>query len=118
MFLLQYYFQDNNMLFWIIKVSFVSILLILLVHHLFIFLTSTLTVPKIKDLVNTSNNKYQHIYDTLTNNTLTNNSSKGCTDIELLPTNNSNDSNDMKIELKTFLKNQLNGYSNDNVSSI
>ena len=49
------------MLFWIIKISLLSIIFILLVHHLLIFLKSTLTVPKIKDLVNSPNQKYQNI---------------------------------------------------------
>ena len=96
------------MLSWIIQISLISILFIFLVHHLILFFKSTLTVPKIKDLVNSPNQKYQHIYDTISNNSSSSSSSSttGYTNIELLPLNNDNDS--MKYELKSFLKKQLN----------
>lgn len=88
------------------------------------FFKTTLTVPKIKDLVNSPNQKYQHIYDTISNNS----SSEGYTNIELLPSDNfnyneyqidtntniNNDKNNMKNELKSFLKKQLSG-SNENI---
>ena len=72
----------------------------------------TLTIPKIKDLVNSSNQKYQHIYDTISNNEVKND----YTYIDSLPLSNDNfidnDINnneiDMKDELKSFLKKQLN----------
>ena len=95
------------MLAWIIQISIISIIFIFLVHHLIMFFKSTLTVPKIKDLVNSPNQKYQNIYDTISHN------STSYTDIELLPNNdmiNMNSSN-MKNELKTFLKKQLNNDS-------
>ena len=40
------------MLSWILQITIISIVLIFLVHYLFNFFKSTLTVPKIKDLVN------------------------------------------------------------------
>ena len=95
------------MLAWIIQISIISIIFIFLVHHLIMFFKSTLTVPKIKDLVNSPNQKYQNIYDTISHN------STSYTDIELLPNNdmiNMNSSN-MKNELKTFLKKHLNNDS-------
>jgi len=88
------------MLIWIIQISLMSLIFILLVHHLLIFFKTTLTVPKIKDLVNSPNQKYQNIYDIISNK-----STESYTDIELLPMS-SNDS--MKDELKSFLKKQLN----------
>ena len=39
------------MLSWVIQITVISIVLIFLVHHLINFFKSTLTVPKIKDLV-------------------------------------------------------------------
>jgi hypothetical protein len=87
------------------------------------FFKSTLTVPKIKDLVNSPATKYEHIFDTITNatrnnniNTINTNSENdnpySYTDIDLLPTNANtnepNSSNAMKDELKHFLKKQLN----------
>ena len=78
------------------------------------FFKTTLTVPKIKYLVNSQNQKYQNIYDTISHKT-----SGGYTDIELLPNDNfvSNESSKMKNELKSFLKKQLNGKT-DNIMGI
>ena len=107
------------MLSWIIQISLISIIFIFLVHHLILFFKSTLTVPKIKDLVNSPNQKYQHIYDTISNNSSSSSSSSttGYTNIELLPLNNDS----MKDELKSFLKKQLNknveGENDRNVSN-
>jgi hypothetical protein len=53
------------MLSWIIQISIVSIIFIFLVHHLIGFFKSTLTVPKIKDLVNSPSQKYQYMFDTI-----------------------------------------------------
>ena len=53
------------MLSWVIQITLISIILIFLVHHLINFFKSTLTVPKIKDLVNTSSKKYENIYKIL-----------------------------------------------------
>jgi hypothetical protein len=117
------------MLTWILQISIISIIFIFLVHNLLSFLKSTLTIPKIKDLVNSPVIKYQHIFDTISNsnsnkshtynysnnefsNSHTND--KSYTDIDLLPTENTNTNtntntnSDMKDELKMFLKKQLN----------
>jgi|688.fasta_scaffold521517_2 hypothetical protein len=127
------------MLAWIIQISIISIIFIFLVHHLFGFFKSTLTVPKIKDLVNSPTQKYQNIFDTINTNSFSNsnyNSTTSLTDInthinsmstnnlysensytaiDLLPSSNvqttglDNDIKDnMKNELKSFLKKQLN----------
>jgi hypothetical protein len=70
------------------------------------FFKTTLTVPKIKDLVNSPNQKYQNIYDTISHK------STSYTDIDLLPTGDIiNESSNMKNELKSFLKKQLNNDS-------
>ena len=105
------------MLVWIAKISLMSIIFIFLVHHLLTFFKSALTVPKIKDLVNSPNQKYQNIYDTLKNintNTINetseiNSNSYSYTAIDLLPVSEDNTpTNSMKDELKSFLKKQLN----------
>jgi len=108
------------MLAWIIQISLISIIIIFLVHHLITFFKTTLTVPKIKDLVNSSNQKYQNMFDTILHKS---DFSTSYTDIDLLPTipnnllnnnNNSNivETNSMKNELKSFLKKQLNTDNN------
>ena len=96
---------------WIIQISIISIIFIFLVHHLIMFFKSTLTVPKIKDLVNSPNQKYQNIYDTISHK------STSYTDIDLLPTNDSSDMT-MKNELKSFLKKQLNNDSDTNTNTV
>ena len=53
------------MLFWTIQITVISIVLIFLVHHLINFFKSTLTVPKIKDLVKKPKQQYKHIYDSI-----------------------------------------------------
>jgi hypothetical protein len=99
------------MLTWTIKIAILSLIFIFLVHHLISFFTSVLTVPKIKDLVNSPNQKYQHILDTITN-TNTNYSNNSYTAIDLLPPTLDN-SNTMKDELKSFLKKQLSSDSTE-----
>jgi hypothetical protein len=106
------------MLSWIIQITIISIILIFLVHYLIEFFKSTLTVPKIKDLVNTPTQKYDSMFSVITNSTKKNISYN---EADLLPSatlnlnvnpnvNSSttpNPSNDMKNELKSFLKKQM-----------
>jgi hypothetical protein len=90
------------MLSLIIQYTIISIILVFLVHHIIHFLKSTLTVPKIKDLVNIPKEKYKNIYNVIESK------NKKLDDHyminELLP---KNDNLNMKDELKNFLKNQL-----------
>ena len=98
------------MLFWIIQITIISIILIFLVHHLINFFKSTLTVPKIKDLVNRPIKNYENIYSIINNKdknikiqddyyefTSNNDNNKNYTLIDLLP---KNDNTNMKDELK------------------
>jgi len=102
------------MLSWIIQITIISIVLIFLVHHLINFFKSTLTVPKIKDLVNTPTQKYENMYNIINNSNSSNSSnssgssssSNDYTLIDLLPKQN-NEEVTMKNELKNFLKSQL-----------
>jgi hypothetical protein len=96
------------MLSWAIQITIISIVLIFLVHHLINFFKSTLTVPKIKDLVNTPRQKYQNMYSIINNGNTSEISGKNkdYTLIDLLPTKN--EDTNMKSELKNFLKSQLN----------
>jgi hypothetical protein len=52
---------------WIIKVTIFSLLLIFLIHYLYAFFKTTLTSPKLKDLVNKPQAKYNTIYKSLQN---------------------------------------------------
>jgi hypothetical protein len=89
-----------------------------------------LTVPKIKDLVNTPTQKYENMYNIIQNN-LKNNSNNfqikqnssdisslnnDYTLIDLLPKHADEEGvSSMKNELKSFLKKQLNSSSNKNI---
>jgi len=104
------------MLSWVIQITVISIILIFLVHHLINFFKSTLTVPKIKDLVNTPNKNYENMYNII--NTSSNNSNKenNYNLMDLIPKKEES----MKDELKNFLKKQLNKSNNDetNISAL
>jgi len=106
------------MLSWILQITIISIILISLIHHLILFFKSTLTVPKIKDIVGTTTQKYENMFNVINNSNTNHNSSlqKDYTLIDLLPTadtinemdiNNTFKPNNMKAELKYFLKSQL-----------
>ena len=84
------------MLLWTIQTAIFSIILILLVHHILLFFKNTLTVPKIKDLVNAPSQKYEHMIQILNENKYE----------EEQPTEKP-DLKSMKNELKNFFKNKL-----------
>ena len=123
------------MLSWILQITIISIVLIFLVHYLFNFFKSTLTVPKIKDLVNSPTQKYESMFNIITkNNSKTHNDNNYNNDYNDNNFNDNNDNNneneytltdllptqqtktDMKNELKNFLKKQMNS-TNDVKSS-
>lgn len=116
------------MLYWTIKITIISITLIFLVHHLISFFTSTLTVPKIKDILTSSTQKYELIYNIISkpdvipnqyvphpNPQHANDDSSAynkSTSIDLLPNASSDDN--MKLELKNFIKKQMNNDATNN----
>ena len=108
------------MLSWIIQITIISIVLIFLVHYLFNFFKSTLTVPKIKDLVNSPTQKYENMFNIISKNNFDANIDNNLntnyeyTIKDLLPKQESDIKSDMKSELKNFLKKQLT--PNDNIS--
>lgn len=99
------------MLSWAIQMTIVSIIVIILVHHLIQFFKTTLTVPKIKDLVNVPTQKYEQIYNIINHHSsqtnASNNSLADYTLIDLLPKTVDEPKTTMKNELKNFLKSQL-----------
>ena len=108
------------MLSWIIQITIISTILIFLVHYLINFFKSTLTVPKIKDLVNAPIQKYENMYNIIQTRTTEPiasshmSSQNEYTLIDLLP---NKEEITMKNELKDFLKKQLRS-SNDSGSDI
>ena len=117
---------------WIIQITIISIILIFLVHHLINFFKSVLTVPKIKDLVNTPKEKYKNIYETILHNNNNHNTGNPVRNSiydnndyddddgskmkykleDLLPPNTNVTGNSMKNELKNFIKKQLDSDTN------
>lgn len=102
------------MIYLTIKTVIISIIFIFLIHHLIEFFKNTLTVPKVKDLVNVPTQKYEHILNILTknksDNKYTNNNIENLNnDINLSTNINSLPvvDDDMKSELKKFLKQQM-----------
>ena len=129
------------MLTWIIQMTIISLILIFLLHHLIIYFTETLTVPKMKYLENDANKKYESIYQIIfdKNNIekeipttdkididVDNNSNLYTTDIHSLPLpsdspsdlHSPSNTDEMKNELKSFLKNQLNTTTDGKEDSI
>jgi len=94
------------MFYLILKWTIISLILIILVHYLYSFFKTTLTVPKIKDLVNRPAGAYKEIYETI--------EKVKSNEREKLKENNENNINsvsnsviknedNMKDELKSFL---------------
>lgn len=78
------------MLSWIVQVSVLSLIIIFLIHHLFTYFKTTLTVPQVKDLINKPTKRYEEILNTL--------SYKNQEEVTT--------SSNMKDELKKFLEQQ------------
>lgn len=53
---------------WAVQWTIISLVLILLVHYLYSFFIDTLTVPKVKDLVNKPIQQYNDILSDIKNN--------------------------------------------------
>ena len=99
------------MIAWVLQISLISFLFIFLVHHLITFLKSTLTIPKIKDLVDSPSQKYKNIYAQLSNRNEFKEPSSSSPVREPIKADSS-----MKQDLKSFLKKQLN--PDQNVSDL
>jgi|TARA_Y100000589_G_C27102495_1_gene608666 hypothetical protein len=89
---------------WIIKISVISLVLIYLVHHLYDFFVKNLTTPKIKDLVNQPQHKYDEILKKMNTAEETKNNTIINSKTEKL---NEEQNNNMKLELKNFLNSEL-----------
>jgi hypothetical protein len=92
---------------WIIKVAVVSFLFIFLLHYLYSFFKTTLTSPKIKDLVNKPMRKYDSIYDSLENNQSYVEDSESVNIRNALLYNSTSTQNPVKQNMKDELKRYL-----------
>lgn len=95
------------MLYWIIQTIILSLLFIVLLHNLIILLKDNLTVPKVKDLVNSNKQKYENIYNAINSSqNVSQNANVNNMNDEYLPKKEETETA-MKSELKNFLKRQL-----------
>jgi predicted nucleotidyltransferase len=103
------------MLSWAIQISVISIILIFLVHNLIQFFKDTLTVPKIKDLVNAPKQKYDDMFFVMNTSNKTNDSKEPDYNFDEIYKQNllprqvlepRQELGNMKNELKNFLKTQ------------
>lgn len=113
---------------WLIQNILFSISLIVVIHYLYIYFETTLTAPKVKDLIHCPKQKYKSLFDTINQN-LDNSSTKpargkgtemsaydstSSTNLGIDESNDrspnennstiSNGRNDMKTDLKAFLR--------------
>ncbi len=102
------------MIAWTFQIIIGSFLFIFLVHHLIGFLKSTLTIPKIKDLVDSPSEKYKNIYAQLSNKGAQQQQQQHHQASPIEPIKD----NSMKQDLKSFLKKQLNANQADSASDI
>ena len=79
------------MLPWIIQMSIISLILIILLHYLFTFFKTNLTIPKVKDLVNKPQKQYETLFDTMKES-------------NIKPQYSKETNENMKDELKNYLK--------------
>ena len=86
------------MMYGIIQWFIISLILIILVHHLFSFFKDTLTVPKVKDLVNQPAESYREIEKTLNAATSKRQQTTAQREEKI-------DQTEMKNELKSFFDN-------------
>ena len=94
------------MLLYIVKFSFISLLIIILTHYLYKYFTSLLTTPKVKDLVFVPTKKYDELYELI---------KQDKQDIKAKVQENPIKSNlDMKSELKKYLNTQLSNIQQTN----
>jgi hypothetical protein len=110
---------------WIFKVAIVSFLFIFLIHYLYSFFKTTLTSPKVKDLVNKPMRKYDSIYDSLQNSQgygyMDEQEGANSSITKILKSNPSSTQNpvkqSMKDELKKYLS-ELSGSSGNKMSDL
>ena len=100
------------MLFSILKWSIISLALIFLVHHLYTFLMNTLTVTRIKDLVNKPKEQYKDLFQTMQGASISA-TSISATSVKA----QINDEKNMTDELSSFL-NDLKTTNNTNENAI
>ncbi len=86
------------MFLFVLQTTIISIIFIYVTHSLFLYFRDTMTVPKIKDLVNAPSKQYQAMYDLISSR----DDSNAVFSEEITPQNV-----DMKNELTNFFKKKV-----------
>jgi hypothetical protein len=107
---------------WFIQNIIFSISLIVIIHYLYLYFETTLTAPKVKDLIHCPKQKYKSLFDTINKNLDKTHSQSNNLGIhgesydtsDIIPTatatttttatTSTSAPNDMKKDLKTFLR--------------
>ena len=97
------------MISWIFQMSVISLVLIILVHYLFTFFKTNLTIPKVKDFVNKPQEQYEMLFNTIKSSSMVKNNETG-NDSRIIG------NTDMKTELKNYLKELSNSKTNSSES--
>ncbi len=121
---------------WFIQNIIFSVSLIVIIHYLYIYFETTLTAPKVKDLIHCPKQKYKSLFDTIhknldnsgarnlgiRDNEFTDGSTDGLTEHQLLPSSkrasdggrgnvngsgNGNDNGNSSSPVNTDMKNDL-----------
>ena len=102
------------MLLFILKWAIISFILIVLIHYLYSFFKSTLTIPKVRDLVNKPTERYNEMIDTIKYNDMV----KYNDAVMYKEKNNINKQDNMQDELSNFLQDlKKNNVSSEILSS-
>jgi hypothetical protein len=89
---------------WIIQMSTISLIVIALIHYLFIFFKTNLTIPKVKDLVNKPQKQYDALFNTISSSPVTSIANNNNLLMESGKTSTDSENTNMKNELKNYLK--------------
>jgi hypothetical protein len=109
---------------WLIQNIIFSISLIVVIHYLYIYFETTLTAPKVKDLIHCPKQKYKSLFDTINQNLDNVKSAPAAAHSaeahseahsdnlgihsyntnDIIPISNTKSTNDMKTDLKSFLR--------------
>ena len=95
------------MLLFILKWAIISFILIVLIHYLYSFFKSTLTIPKVRDLVNKPTERYNEMIDTIKYND----------SVKYKEKNNINRADNKEDNMQDELSNFLQDLKKNNVSS-
>ena len=91
------------MLGWVIKWILISFSIIILLHHLYLFFINTLTIPKVKDLINKPIEQYNEINSSSDETTHLNDESNKLNNYE----NKNENENEFDINCYDFRMNKL-----------